>query len=109
VVNKADFLSAEPWDMRMGPAIWGRFTDAVPADDFGLKHHAYSHLASLPANEFHNQMKEIMAGTKRGKKIIEDILHGVKRDIQEEEFNQALNEFNDNNPDFGGGDSEEFL
>jgi hypothetical protein len=94
VVNKADFLAAEPWDMRLGPAVWGKFTDKIPADDFGLKHHIYSELASLPAKEFHNQMREIMAGTKRGQKVIDEILHSVKRGLQEDEFNQAMNELN---------------
>ena len=109
VINKADFLAAEPWDMRMGPAIWGKFTDAVPADDFGLKHHAYAHLASLPANEFNNQMKEVMAGTKKGKKIVEDIISSVKRDLHEEEFNTAMNELNSNHGEFDDGEIDPFL
>ena len=109
VINKADFLAAEPWDMRMGPAIWGKFTDAVPADDFGLKHHAYTHLASLPANEFNNQMKEIMAGTKRGKKIVEDIINSVKHDLHEEEFNNAMNELNTNQGGFDEDEIDPFL
>lgn len=109
VINKADFLAAEPWDMRMGPAIWGKFTDAVPANDFGLKHHAYTHLASLPANEFNNQMKEVMAGTKKGKKIIEDIINNVKRDLHEEEFNRAMNELNSNHGRFDEEEIDPFL
>jgi hypothetical protein len=92
VINKADFLAAEPWDMRLGPAIWSKFTDAIPAEDFDLKHQIYCELAALPANEFHKQMKEIMAGTKRGQKVIQEILNGVKRELQEDEFNKALNE-----------------
>ena len=92
VINKADFLAAEPWDMRLGPAVWGKFTNAIPAEDFDLKHQVYCELAALPANEFHNQMKEIMAGTKRGQKIIQEIVNGVKRELQEDEFNKALNE-----------------
>lgn len=106
VVNKADFLAAEPWDMRMGPAIWGRFTNAIPADDFNLKHHVYSHLASLPASEFHSQMKEIMAGTKKGNKIIEDNIKNVKREFQQEEFDRAMNEADN---DFSEDDIEPFL
>jgi len=109
VINKADFLAAEPWDMRMGPAVWGKFTDAVPADDFGLKHHAYAHLASLPPNEFNSQMKEIMAGTKKGKKIVEDIIHHVKHDLHEEEFNNALNEFGSNYDEYDEGEIDPFL
>lgn len=92
VTSKADFVAAEPWDMRLGPAIWGRFTEAIDADDFNMKHHVYAELASLPAKEFHAQMKEILAGTKRGKKIVKDIIDSVKNDLQEEEFNNAMNE-----------------
>jgi hypothetical protein len=90
VINKADFLAAEPWDMRLGPALWGKFTDMIEPDDFNLKHHAYYKLASLPATEFNSQMREIMAGTKRGKKIITEIMDEVRRGIQEDEFNEAM-------------------
>jgi hypothetical protein len=92
VVNKADFTAAEPWDMRLGPAIWERFTESIDPDDFKLKHHVYSELASLPVREFNTKMREIMAGTKEGKKIIEGILSEVKNGLQEDEFNEAMNE-----------------
>ncbi len=90
VINKADFLAAEPWDMRLGPAIWGRFTDAIDSDDFNLKHHIYSDLAKLPAKEFHKQMREIMAGTKKGKKIVKDIADTVRHDLKTEDYNEAM-------------------
>jgi len=92
VINKADFLAAEPWDMRIGPAIWGKFAEMIEPDDFDLKHHIYSELVKLPAKEFHRQMKEILAGTKQGKKIITDVVNKVRREFQEEEFNNALDE-----------------
>ena len=110
VINKADFLAAEPWDMRLGPGVWGRYTNMIPAEDFNLKHHVYSELAALPANEFHNQMREIMAGTKKGHKIINEILTDIKKELQEDEFNQAMNEMNFGN-DFENpnDDYDEFL
>lgn len=92
VINKADFLAAEPWDMRLGPGMWGKYTNMLPADDFNLKHQVYCELAALPANEFHNQMREIMAGTKKGHKIINEIITGIKRELHEDEFNKAMNE-----------------
>lgn len=92
VLNKADFLAAEPWDMRLGPALWGKFTDAIDVDDFNLKHHIYSELAALPAKEFHKQMREILAGTKSGKAIVKKIANDVRKDFQEEEFTNALDE-----------------
>ena len=94
VVDKADFLAAEPWDMRIGPALWDRFTDSIDADDFNLKHHLYMELASMPVNEFNETMREVLAGTNKGKKIVKEIMDGVKKELQEEEFDTAINELN---------------
>ena len=92
VINKADFLAAEPWDMRLGPAIWGRFTKMINPDDFNLKHHIYMEMVSLPVKEFNVKMREVMAGTKEGKKIIEEIVKNIKTGLQEEEFDEAMTE-----------------
>ena len=92
VIDKADFIAAEPWDMRLGPALWEQFTKQIEPDDFKLKHHIYSELAALPVREFNVKMREIMAGTKEGKKIIEGIVGDVKKGLQEDEFNEAMNE-----------------
>ena len=110
ITNKADFLAAEPWDMRIGPALWERFTDAIDPDDFNLKHHVYSELAALPAKEFHTQMKEIMAGTKEGKRIIKNIIETVKQEISQDEYHSALNELGiDENGIEYDTDIEDFL
>jgi hypothetical protein len=92
VIDKADFLAAEPWDMRIGPALWGKFTDAIDSDDFHLKHHIYTELAALPVKEFNHKMREIMGGTKDGKQFVKEIVEEVKSGLQEDEFNEAMNE-----------------
>jgi len=92
VINKADFLAAEPWDMRLGPGLWERFTHMIEPDDFHLKHQIYTELASLPVREFNVKMREIMGGTKEGKKIIKGIVDEVKKGLQEDEFNEAMQE-----------------
>jgi hypothetical protein len=94
VIDKADFLAAEPWDMRIGPALWDRFTDCIDADDFHLKHQLYMEIASKPVNEFNGCMREIMAGTNKGKKIVKEIMGTIKRELHEDEFNNAMNELN---------------
>jgi len=94
VIDKADFLSAEPWDMRIGPALWDRFTDCIDADDFNLKHQLYMELASMPVNEFNENMREILAGTNKGKKMVKEIMSSIKQELQEEEFDNAMNELN---------------
>lgn len=94
VISKADFLAAEPWDMRIGPALWEQFTDAIDGDDFSNKHHIYTELVSLPVREFNIKMREIMAGTEEGKKIVKEIADSVKSELKEDEFTDAMNEIN---------------
>jgi len=90
VINKADYIQAEPWDMRFGPAIWRKFCDCIPPDDFNMKHHAYVDLVQLPPDEFNHVMKEMIAGTKLGKSKINEILSEAKREIQEDEYNEVM-------------------
>ena len=96
VIGKGDFIAAEAWDMRLGPALWERFTKLIDAKDFGLKHNVYSELAALPVNEFNYKMREIMAGTKDGKQIINDMVEDIKGRIQNDDY---LDEIGDDDSD----------
>jgi hypothetical protein len=78
--------------MRIGPALWDRFTESIEADDFNYKHHVYSELAALPVREFNVKMREIMAGTQEGKNIVKNIIDEVKSSIQEEEYHESMSE-----------------
>jgi len=106
VIGQADFLAAEPWDMRMGPGLWSRFTNAIEPDDFHLKHHIYSEMAALPVDEFNLKMREVMANTVEGKKVIKDIVNEVNGCLKEEEFNEAMTEISTHNEKNYGGDSD---
>lgn len=104
VINKADFLTAEPWDMRLGPPLWEKFTTMIDVDDFDLKHHIYTDLVSLPVGEFNEKMREIITGTKEGKKIIKNIVTEIKKDLSNDDFNDAMsdiNGFDDDSKTFG--------
>ena len=116
VINQADYLAAEPWDMRLGPGLWSKFTNTIEPDDFNLKHHIYSELAALPVDEFNVKMREIMANTKEGKSIVKEIANRVKEELNEEEFAQAMNEISSyneensvNKSDKQGFDFEELM
>lgn len=116
VIDKADYTSAEPWDMRLGPAIWEKFTKAIEPEDFNLKHHVYSELAALPVNEFNEVMKEIMSGTKTGKRKVAELVKEVKDDFQREDFNEGMgarrSQFDEDanrDPYLGDDDVDDFL
>ena len=90
VIDKADFVQAEPWDMRFGPGLWRKFCDAIPDDDFKLKHHVYTELASLEPDEFSALMKEIIAGTKKGKHAVAEMSKSIREELSEDEFNETM-------------------
>ena len=92
VIGKADYLKAEPWDMRLGPGLWKKFVAAIPPKDFDLKHYVYGDFVKMPTQEFNSNMREVMAGTKQGKQIIEDIIANIKKDLQQENFDHTMNE-----------------
>lgn len=103
VINKADYLGAEPWDMRIGPALYERFVSLIPAEDFNLKHHIYSDLVQQPVKEFNENMREIMAHTTKGKQLILGMIEEIKKDLKQDEYRIAMNEIEKekyfNNPD----------
>ena len=90
VIDKSDYLQAEPWDMRIGPGLWGRFCMVIPAEDFNLKHHLYADISKLEPSEYASVMKEIMAGTKKGKAIISEMLEDIKEEIRIDEYNESM-------------------
>ncbi len=95
VIEKADFVQAEAWDTRFGVPVYKRITQAIPAEDFGLKHHVFVELFQLPPHEFNSTMKEIIEKTKRGKQIIKEIIKDVKKELQEDDYNEAMGDRDD--------------
>ena len=92
VINKADYLNAEPWDMRIGPGLWGKFCSMIPSKDFNLKHYVYVDLVKLEPEEFKQTMREILAGTNEGKTIISKMLDEIKADLKNDAYNQAMDD-----------------
>ncbi len=103
VINNADFKAAEPWDKRLGPALWERFTDLIEPEDLKYKYYIYSDLISMPINEFIPKMREIVAGTKTGKKIVKDTVDKLKTELSTEKFDKSM----DKGDDLSGFDFDE--
>ena len=104
VIGKADFLGAEPDDMRIGPGLWENFCNALPENGFGIKHHVYAEIAAMPADEFNETMREIQAGTNVGKAKLAEICDTINGEIAEDESNAALDQFGDIDLDEGPDD-----
>lgn len=95
VIDKADFMAAESWDMRLGPPIWERFLECIPVEDFGLKHHVYVELVSLPVDEFNNVFREILMGSRVGKAKVNEMLKEIKDDLRNDDFDNVIDRVTD--------------
>lgn len=99
VMDKADFLKGEVWDMRLGPGIWEKFIDAIEGDAYDIKHYLYYEIAQMPVDEFHDFMRELLSGSQRGKQMLTDLANDVQRDIRERESQKALGDYGDDEDD----------
>jgi hypothetical protein len=85
VLNKADILEEEPWDMRFGVGLWNMVTlnrDIEPKiipDFFGK-------LIDIDAKDFISLLKELANNTKIGKQAIGELLDDC-------EYNSKYNDF----------------
>jgi hypothetical protein len=90
VLGKADFLNAELWDMRLGPAIWKKFMNCIPKENYKLKHYLFADIVSLPVDEFNDIMREIMINSKRAKDTIIGMVNNIEKELQKESFEEEL-------------------
>lgn len=86
VIDKSDYYQAKLWDIRSGGALWKKFCEIIPNEYKDLKHYLFADIIKLEPKEFFMVMKEVLANTKKGRKIIETILKRIKYDLDEKEF-----------------------
>lgn len=90
VMSKADFLAAEPWDMRMGPILWDCFEEAMQEKDTKMVPNIFVEIVSLPIDEFNNLMKEVFAKTKKSKKVFELVKQEIEERIEYSDFQDRM-------------------
>ena len=73
VMGKCDYMQAEPWYMRLGPALFDRLDIMLGDYDSTLLPYIFMEISTLPNDLFEIAMQEIFSKTKKGKKILQRI------------------------------------
>ena len=114
VIQSEDTLAKEAWDLRLGPIIWEKFRAAYPEKLFNedmrrIQAYLIAEFAQLPAEQFLALAKEILSGSNRGKRRIEQIVDGILETLRQEEYTEfEYNQDVQNRPsDEEGGDEFE--
>jgi hypothetical protein len=96
-----DTLEKEMWDLRLGPAIWDRIRASFPEEVLlengkQLQNYLFMNIFELPAKEFLVLMREVISNSNEGKNLLSNMLDGIKRMLNDEEYEEAMGEFNNN-------------
>ena len=87
VINKTDYLKAEPWDMRIGPSLWTILSDSFERVNSELIPYLYRKIAMLPPKKFNKLMSEVLAKTKKGKEWLNKVISKAR---EEKDYNKFL-------------------
>ena len=90
VMQKADFINAEPWDMRLGPALWDILMESFETPKTDLIPMILTVLFSQGTEKFNAILQEIFGETKRGKMLSDKILNKAYKELEADEFDELM-------------------
>lgn len=90
VMSKADFLDAEPWDMRLGAGLWDILMEKFDNPNSDRLPILLTILFSQTTLKFNSILQEIFGNTKRGDRIIEKILMKVEAEYDADDFVELM-------------------
>ena len=97
VLTKSDYLKAEPWDMKIGPHIWNMLSKSFNDVTFEDVPYLFKRISSLEVDKFNFLMKEILAGTKKGRQIMSKLCRKAKDDAEYDKFVDRMDKMKQNN------------
>lgn len=89
IIKKADFVLAEPWDLRLGVGLWKRVFGKV--QDTNMIPYMFTSLVKLDTEEFNITMKEILSNTQKGDELINDLMQQAEYDNGYQQFTNRIN------------------
>ena len=94
ILSQADFLLAEPWDLRLGVTLWEKISKGV--DDTKFIPYYFSTLCQLPVSDFNNNIKEILAKTKKGDEYVKELIQDAEKEYEMFNIQSFIQDKNDN-------------
>ena len=95
ILKKADYLKAEPWQMRIGPYMWNIFTEYFEDTDTSDIPYIYQVLSKLKPEPFFNVFSEMMARTEKGKAYAEKIIDKASTNKEQTSFMNKMSKRKD--------------
>ncbi len=101
IEGSEDTLEKEMWDLRLGPAIWDRIRSQFPEDVLTdenkreLQSYLLLEIFKLPAKKFLVLVKELLSGSDRGKRMMNELMDGINKMFSDQEYEDSIAMFRD--------------
>jgi len=82
VLDEADTVINERWDLRFGPEFWDNLLEAMSVEDPRVRATIYEKIVSLPVNEFHALMQGVLQKNPQATQKIQDMLNDLQSDTR---------------------------
>ena len=89
IIIKADFVLAEPWDLRLGVGLWRMIFGGV--EDTNMIPYMFTSFVKIPTDEFNLSVKEILSNTEKGNEIINALMTDAEYDNGYQQFTNRIN------------------
>lgn len=90
IIHRADFLVAEPWDLRMGVKIWKDIETCYPISQTSNLPYVFTAIAALQGDEFNDMVKNLLCHTKKAQSFIKSIVDDLQYDQDYQQFKQDI-------------------
>lgn len=90
VMSRADFLDAEPWDMRLGAGLWDILMNKFNNPTSSELPMILTVLFSQTTLKFNTILQEIFGNTKRGDRMVEKILMKAEAEYEADDFEKLM-------------------
>lgn len=94
VISHADFLVAEPWDLRYGVPLWEMFSKQITNPQ--IIPYYFSSLCSLHTREFNDTVKKILNNETEGKLINQSLVDKAYKKFEYQKFVDVMQKKNAN-------------
>lgn len=95
ILSQADFLLAEPWDIRLGVNLWKIINNDI--QDTKLLPFIFSNLCELKVDNFNKILQEIFANTNKGEIYLKRLINISKKEYEVLSQNSEIEKTTDNN------------
>ncbi len=103
-MGQTDTLPYEVWDLRLGPVIWDKFTQAYPdklydEDMREVQNYLFSRFSSLSTDEFFEVARMILSGSDEGKQLVSKMVNEIIEELKGYEYEDAMSQYSDDDDD----------